>query len=70
MNFAWFLLLRFKDQILRGITFILFGIFIVLILAQFTNFSKVLALTIQSLGRINLLVLIFFGLILFSQISG
>lgn len=60
MNFL-LLLVKFRDQIFRGLVFIILGVFIIAVLAQFTNVPKTLGLTLQSLGRINLLVLIFLG---------
>lgn len=65
MNLIWQFLKKFKSQILSGIAFILFGIVVIAILAQFTNFPKVLRLIAQTPGRINLLIFIFLALYYF-----
>lgn len=65
MNFIWLAIFKFKDQIFRGFAFIIFGILIILALGQLTDFGKVAALTFQSLGRINLLVLVFLAIYYF-----
>ncbi len=65
MNLIWQLFIKFKPQILQGIVFIFFGIFVIAILAQFTNFPKVLSLILESPAKLNFAIIVFLALYYF-----
>jgi len=52
----WRFLAKFKEQILKSLLFFAFGILLIFILAQFTDFSKVIKLILATPGRLNFLI--------------
>lgn len=69
MNLVWLFLTKLRPYFLKGFGFFIIGIGIIAILAQFTDFPKVLALIAAVPGKINLLIFGFLALYYFLKFT-